>query len=292
MVYSMTGYGKGNRILNGKDITVEVKSVNHRYFEYSGRMSRHFMFMDDRIKREIQSKISRGKIEMSLTVRNVDSSDTKVERDVPLARSYYEALESIRSGLGLINDIDVARIAGFDGVLVRVKNEEDTEQLWQDVRTVLGDALDEFVSMRAVEGAKLREDVLEKLANLERMVLAVEEKAPERVTAYRERLYAKLKEVLEDRQIDDARIVTEAAVFADKVAVDEETTRLHSHIAQFRTILDAKEPRGKKLDFLIQEVNRETNTIGSKSNDLTVTGLVVDMKSEIEKIREQIQNIE
>ena len=292
MVYSMTGYGKGNRILNGKDITVEVKSVNHRYFEYSGRMSRHFMFLDDRIKREIQSKISRGKIEMSLTVRNVDSSDTKVERDVPLARSYYEALESIRSGLGLINDIDVARIAGFDGVLVRVKNEEDTEQLWQDVRTVLGDALDEFVSMRAVEGAKLREDVLEKLANLERMVLAVEEKAPERVTAYRERLYAKLKEVLEDRQIDDARIVTEAAVFADKVAVDEETTRLHSHIAQFRTILDAKEPRGKKLDFLIQEVNRETNTIGSKSNDLTVTGLVVDMKSEIEKIREQIQNIE
>lgn len=292
MVYSMTGYGKGNRILNGKDITVEVKSVNHRYFEYSGRMSRHFMFLDDRIKREIQSKISRGKIEMSLTVRNVDSSDTKVERDVPLARSYYEALESIRSGLGLINDIDVAKIAGFDGVLVRVKNEEDTEQLWQDVRTVLGDALDEFVSMRAVEGAKLREDVLEKLANLERMVLAVEEKAPERVTAYRERLYAKLKEVLEDRQIDDARIVTEAAVFADKVAVDEETTRLHSHIAQFRTILDAKEPRGKKLDFLIQEVNRETNTIGSKSNDLTVTGLVVDMKSEIEKIREQIQNIE
>ena len=292
MVYSMTGYGKGNRILNGKDITVEVKSVNHRYFEYSGRMSRHFMFLDDRIKKEIQSKISRGKIEMSLTVRNVDTSDTKIERDLPLARSYYDALESIRSELGLINGTDVATIAGFDGVLVRVKNEEDTEQLWRDVRTVLNDALDEFVSMRAAEGEKLREDVLDKLANLERMVAAVEERAPERVTAYRERLYSKLKEVLEDRQIDDARIVTEAAIFADRVAVDEETTRLHSHFAQFRGILDAKEPRGKKLDFLVQEINRETNTIGSKSNDLTVTGLVVDMKSEIEKIREQIQNIE
>ncbi|MBQ3393685.1 MAG: YicC family protein [Oscillospiraceae bacterium] len=292
MVYSMTGYGKGNRILGGKDITVEVKSVNHRYFEYSGRLPRHFMFLDDRIKKEIQSKISRGKIEMSLTVRNVDSSDTKVERDIPLARSYYDALESIRSGLGLINNTDVARIASFDGVLVRVKNEEDTEQLWHNVRTVLNDALDEFVAMRAAEGEKLREDVLSKLSNLERMVMAVEEKAPERVAAYRERLYAKLREVLEDRQIDDARIVTEAAIFADKVAVDEETTRLHSHIAQFRTILDAKEPRGKKLDFLVQEINRETNTIGSKSNDLTVTGIVVDMKSEIEKIREQIQNIE
>ncbi len=292
MVYSMTGYGKGNMLLNGKDITVEIKSVNHRFFEYSSRMSRSFSFLDDRMKKEIQTAVSRGKVEASLTVRNVDRSDTTVERDIPLARSYFEALEKLRTGLGLINDVSAESISRYDGVLVRVKNEEDSEALWEDVKKVLHAALDRFLEMRAAEGAKLREDVLARLTSLEEMVGQVERKAPLRAEAYREKLYSKLKVILEDRRIDDARVLTEAALFADRVAVDEETTRLRSHIAQFRDILDGGEPRGRKLDFLTQELNRETNTIGSKSNDLGITGLVVDMKSEIEKIREQIQNIE
>lgn len=292
MVYSMTGYGKANSVLSDKDITVEVKSVNHRYFEYTGRMSRFFNFLDDRIKKEVQSMISRGKVEVSLMIRDVDRADTSVEPDIALARNYYEALGQIARRLGLENNADVLSLARFDGVLTRVKNEEDTEQLWLDVKQVLHLAMDGFIAMRRAEGEKLRLDVLSHLDAVEKLVADVERAAPQRVSAYRDRLYEKLKEVLADRAIDDARVVTEAALFADRVAVDEETTRLHSHIRQYRDILASGEPVGRKLDFLTQEMNREANTIGSKSNDLAITSLVVEIKSEIEKIREQIQNIE
>lgn len=292
MVYSMTGYGKGNLVLNGKDITVEVKSVNHRYFEYTGRMSRSFSFLDDKIKKEIQTMISRGKIEVNLMIRRVEQSDIRIELDLPLAKSYYDALQAMAVSLGLENNVDVLALSGFDGVLTQVKNDEDAERIWADVNTVLHIAMEEFLSMRRAEGEKLYSDVMTRLSVIEDKVEEIESIAPLRVDAYREKMYAKLQRILEDKQIDDARILTEAAIFADKVAVDEETTRLHSHISQYRNILASNEPRGRKLDFLTQELNRETNTIGSKSNDLAITNLVVDIKAEIEKVREQIQNIE
>ncbi|MDD6186730.1 MAG: YicC family protein [Oscillospiraceae bacterium] len=292
MVYSMTGYGKGNAVLDGKDITVEIKSVNHRYFEYSSRMSRAYRAFDDKIKKELQTKIQRGKVEVSLMIRNVDQRDMRIEADTALAKSYYDALCEIARATGAANNVDAVALSKYDGVLTPVKNEEDADKLWRDINSVLHIAMDEFIAMRAAEGEKLRRDVLSRLETVEKMVEKIERDAPLRVAEYQDKLYKKLQTILEDKQIDERRILTEAAIFADRVAVDEETIRLHSHIAQYRAILDSDEARGRKLDFLTQELNRETNTIGSKSNDLGITNTVVRIKAEIEKIREQIQNIE
>lgn len=292
MVYSMTGYGKGNAVINGKDITVEIKSVNHRYFEYSGRMSRYFSFLDDKIKKQINQTISRGKVEVSLLIKSVEQGDTVVEADLNLAQSYYQALCDISDKLGLPKPQDVNAIARYDGVLTQNKSEEDAQQLAEDVKTVVALALDEFTKMKAVEGQKLYDDVMQRLVTIENIVTEIETLAPLRTQKYQEKLYQKLQTVLQDTQIDSQRILTEAAIFADKVAVDEETVRLRSHIAQYRDILNGPAPQGRKLDFLTQELNREANTIGSKSNDLEITRKVVDIKSEIEKIREQIQNME
>lgn len=292
MVYSMTGYGKGNAVLNGKDITVEIKSVNHRYFEYSSRMSRFFSFLDDKIKKQINETVSRGKVEVSLLIKNVEQSDTVVEADVALAKSYYDALCKISDELGLKKPEDVSVIARYEGVLTQNKNEEDTQQLAEDVSKVVALALDEFMKMKKAEGEKLYDDVMQRLTAIENIVGEIETIAPLRTQKYQDRLYQKLQTILQDTQIDSQRILTEAAIFADKVAVDEETVRLRSHIAQYRDILSGDARQGRKLDFLTQELNREANTIGSKSNDLDVTRKVVDIKSEIEKIREQIQNME
>ena len=292
MVYSMTGYGKGNAVLNGKDITVEIKSVNHRYFEYSSRMSRFFSFLDDKIKKQINETVSRGKVEMSLTIKTVEQSDTIVEADVALAKSYYEALCAISEELGFEKPCDVNAISRYEGVLTQNKSEEDAEQLAADVSSVAAMALEEFVKMKKAEGEKLYDDVMGRLAAIENIVGEIETIAPLRTQKNQDRLYQKLQTILQDTQIDSQRILTEAAIFADKVAVDEETVRLRSHIAQYRDILNGDARQGRKLDFLTQELNREANTIGSKSNDLEVTRRVVDIKSEIEKIREQIQNME
>ena len=292
MVYSMTGYGKGNAVLNGKDITVEIKSVNHRYFEYSSRMSRFFAFLEDKIKKQINETVSRGKVEMSLAIKSVQQSDTVVEADVALAKSYYDALCKISEELGLDNPEDVTAIARYEGVLTQNKSEEDAEQLAKDVSCVVAMALEEFMKMKTAEGEKLYNDVMGRLSTIEGIVGEIEEIAPLRTQKYQDRLYQKLQTILQDTQIDSQRILTEAAIFADKVAVDEETVRLRSHIAQYRDILNGAPRQGRKLDFLTQELNREANTIGSKSNDLDVTRRVVDIKSEIEKIREQIQNME
>ena len=292
MVYSMTGYGKGNAVLNGKDITVEIKSVNHRYFEYSSRMSRFFAFLEDKIKKQINETVSRGKVEMSLAIKSVQQSDTVVEADVALAKNYYDALCKISEELGLDNPEDVTAIARYEGVLTQNKSEDDAEQLAKDVSSVVAMALEEFMKMKTAEGEKLYNDVMGRLSTIEGIVGEIEEIAPLRTQKYQDRLYQKLQTILQDTQIDSQRILTEAAIFADKVAVDEETVRLRSHIAQYRDILNGAPRQGRKLDFLTQELNREANTIGSKSNDLDVTRRVVDIKSEIEKIREQIQNME
>ena len=292
MILSMTGFGRGTAVRNGREITVELRSVNSRYFEYSSRMPRTCSYMDSRLKKQLNEQITRGKVELSLTVQNVDAADTVVTVNKELARSYQQALRDLSEELCIKNDTTASLIARFPDVLATRHADVDEEKLWEDVSAVTAQALEKFVQMRAAEGAKMKADVESRLCFLEECVGKVEALSAGRVEAYTNRLYEKLKVILEDRDIDDARVLTEAAIFGDKTAVDEETVRLRSHIAQYRSILELDEPVGRKLDFLIQEVNRECNTIGSKCNDLAVTQDVVAMKAEVEKIREQVQNIE
>lgn len=292
MILSMTGFGRATAVRNGREITVELRSVNSRYFEYSSRIPRSCSYMDSRLKKQLNERISRGKVELSMTLQNVDTVDTVVTVNMELARSYQQAMSEMAEQLGIKNDVSAGLLTRFPDVLATRHADVDEEQLWEDVSAVAAQALDRFVEMRAVEGAKMKADVESRLTHLEECVSKVEALSAGRVENYTTRLYEKLKTLLEDRDIDDARILTEAAIFGDKTAVDEETVRLRSHIAQYREILGLDEPVGRKLDFLTQELNRETNTIGSKCQDLDITRIVVDMKAEIEKIREQIQNLE
>ena len=292
MVLSMTGYGRAAQILNGREITIELRSVNSRYFEYSSRVPRTCAFLEDRLKRIVAAKVHRGKVELGLTVQSVSGQDTVVQIDWGLAESYRQALSNLAERLDVKNDITALALARFPDVLTQSAAPADPDVLGADVEAVASQAVEAFLAMRAVEGEKLRADVLARLATVESLVGQIEQGSAGRVKAYTERLYARLQELLADRNIDESRILTEAALFADKTAIDEETVRLRSHIAQYRQILDMDEPIGRKLDFLTQELNREANTIGSKCQDAAMTRLVVDLKSEIEKIREQIQNIE
>ena len=292
MVLSMTGYGRARLTLHGRDITVEIKSVNSRYFEYSSRLPRGYSFLEDKLKKLVNGKIARGKAELNLTIVNVEAPDTVITPNVELARQYKAAMDEMARQLGMRNDVTLSGLCRFPDMFSAVHAEADEAELWQDVQAVTAAALENFVAMRAAEGAKLREDVLARLCTLEKDVGVIEQTSAARVQKYTDKLYARLKELLDGRDIDDARILTEAAIFADKTAVDEETVRLRSHIRQYRDILALSEPVGRKLDFLTQELNRETNTIGSKCNELDITRVVVEMKGEIEKIREQIQNLE
>ena len=292
MVLSMTGYGRARLTLHGRDITVEIKSVNSRYFEYSSRLPRGYSFLEDKLKKLVNGKIARGKAELNLTIVNVEAPDTVITPNVELARQYKAAMAEMARQLGMRNDVTLSGLCRFPDMFSAVHAEADEAELWQDVQAVAAAALENFVAMRAAEGAKLREDVLARLCTLEKDVGVIEQTSAARVQKYTDKLYARLKELLDGRDIDDARILTEAAIFADKTAVDEETVRLRSHIRQYRDILALSEPVGRKLDFLTQELNRETNTIGSKCNELDITRVVVEMKGEIEKIREQIQNLE
>ena len=292
MVLSMTGYGRARLTLHGRDITVEIKSVNSRYFEYSSRLPRGYSFLEDKLKKLVNGKIARGKAELNLTIVNVEAPDTVITPNVELARQYKAAMDEMARQLGMRNDVTLSGLCRFPDMFSAVHAEADEAEFWQDVQAVAAAALENFVAMRAAEGAKLREDVLARLCTLEKDVGVIEQTSAARVQKYTDKLYARLKELLDGRDIDDARILTEAAIFADKTAVDEETVRLRSHIRQYRDILALSEPVGRKLDFLTQELNRETNTIGSKCNELDITRVVVEMKGEIEKIREQIQNLE
>ena len=292
MIFSMTGFGRAQRTIGGRDITVEIRSVNSRFFEYSSRMPRNCVSLDDKLKKLLNEKISRGKVELSLSVTDLEAKDTAVAVNLEMARSYLDAAREMSTALGVTNDVTATFLAKMPDVFTVYRQERDEEQFWLDVREVTQAALDNFLSMRAAEGEKLRDDILSRLETLESDVAEVEKDSAGRVQRYTEKLYARLKTLLEDRTVDEARILTEAAIFADKTAVDEETVRLRSHIAQYRSLLASGSPIGKKLDFLTQELNRETNTIGSKCSDVAITRVVVEMKGEIEKIREQIQNIE
>lgn len=298
MLCSMTGYGRAQKILGGRDILVEIRSVNHRYFEYSSRISRVYGYIDDKLKSLLKTRISRGKVEISVNINNIEGKEALILINKNIVEGYLSAFKDVADkindsgSISVENDIRLSDIIRLPEVFNLQKAPDDEEQIWNDVSEVALAALENFINMRIAEGEKLKNDVLEKAAEIEKMVSMVENVAPETVENYRKKLLAKLEEILENRDIDQQRIVTEAAVFAEKIAVDEETVRLRSHIAQLRNMLDSEEAVGRKLDFIVQEMNREVNTIGSKAQNLNITRTVVDMKAEIEKIREQIQNIE
>ena len=292
MVKSMTGYGRARETLNGRDITVEVRSVNNRYLDCTVKVPRTYIFVEDAVKTRVQKAVSRGKVDVFITIDATAADETVVAVNEPLARGYYEALTKLKDMFSLEGELSAAVLAKFPVVLTVTKAEEDLESVSGDICAVLDEALNAYNAMRTVEGGKLSEDIAGRAATIETVVGKVEERSPQTVAAYREKLTARMQEVLQSTAIDESRILTEAAIFADKIAVDEETVRLRSHIAQLRTMLESDQPIGRKLDFLIQEVNRECNTIGSKCNDLTIAQDVVNMKAEVEKIREQVQNIE
>lgn len=292
MVKSMTGYGRARQTLNGRDITVEVRSVNNRYLDCTVKVPRTYIFAEDAVKARVQKAVSRGKVDVFITIDAAAADETVVAVNEPLARGYYEALTRLKDMFSLEDGLNAVTLAKFPDVLTVTKAEEDLESVAADICAVLDEALAAYNAMRTVEGGKLREDIAGRADTIEAVVGRVEERSPQTVAAYREKLLARMQEVLQSTAIDESRILTEAAIFADKIAVDEETVRLRSHLSQLRTMLESDQPIGRKLDFLIQEVNRECNTIGSKCNDLTIAQDVVNMKAEVEKIREQVQNIE
>ena len=291
----MTGYGRAEKTISGRTITAEVRSVNNRYLDCNIRMPRLYLFAEEGMKSLVQGTISRGKVDVFLTVVNNEGEALSVKVNEALAKSYLAALRRLREldGGGQVEWIvPVTQLARSQDVLTVEKQEEDTERAAQEISAVLAEALADFDQMRAREGEKLKEDILSRAAVIEEKVALVEERSPQTVSEYRAKLEARMNEVLSNTQLDPARILTEAAIFADKVAVDEETVRLRSHIGQLREMLDKGGAIGRKLDFLIQEFNREANTIGSKCGDIDIARQVLDIKAEIEKIREQVQNIE
>lgn len=292
MIKSMTGFGRGHKILNGRDITVEIRAVNHRYFEFNSRLPRSIGFAEERLKSMLQEHIHRGKVEVSVLLSSVEQADEKIIINKEIVRDYVEALRSVQEEFSLKDDLSLSDIMRMPDAFTVVKTETDEEQLWLDIKSTAEEAMEHFLAMREAEGERMKQDILSRLTAIEGWVGEIEKASPQLVADYRKRLYDKMKDVLESANIDESRILLEAGIFSEKTAVDEETVRLHSHIAQFRSMLDGDGQVGRKLDFLVQEMNRETNTIGSKVQDVRVTGIVVDQKSEIEKIREQIQNIE
>jgi len=292
MIKSMTGYGGAKGVCEGLGITIELKSVNNRYLDCSVRLPRNFLFCEEAIKSLVGEHISRGKVDVFVTVDSTGAEDIVVTVNEALAKGYLEAFNTIAEKLSLPGEITSVTVAKMPDVLSVEKKEADKDALSAGISAIMSEALAVYDDMRAREGAKLHEDVAARLVTIENLVSEVEEKSPQTVEAYRERLYKKMTEVLSGATVDEQRILTEAAIFADKVAVDEETVRLRSHISQMREMLAGGSPIGRKMDFLIQEFNREANTIGSKCTNSDISKIVIEIKSEIEKIREQIQNIE
>ena len=292
MIKSMTGYGSAKGTVDGLEITVELKSVNNRYLDAAVRLPRSFLFAEELIKARVQTHISRGKVDVFVSVDSSQAGDMTVKVNEGLLKGYMDAISHIAEEYGLARDMTAMSVSRFPDVLTVEKRELDAEAIGAGIGEIAERALQDFDAMRLREGEKLRDDVLSRLETIEHLVETVEEKAPETVAEYRRRLEQKMAEVLGATGIDESRILAEAALFADHIAVDEETVRLRSHMSQLRGMINGNSPTGRKIDFLIQEFNREANTIGSKCQNSQIAHTVVDLKSEIEKIREQIQNIE
>ncbi len=292
MIKSMTGFGRERQIIDGREILVEIRSVNHRYYEFNARTPRAYGYLDEKLKSLMHNSISRGKVEVSVSIYNQEGVNANIEINKEVAKGYLNALRNSADELSLDDDLCLSNIMRLPDIFTVVKVTDDEEEIWKLVSGIASVAIDRFIDMRNTEGVKMYEDISSRLDFIEETVGKIETQSPMVTEAYREKLFAKISEVVADRNIDEQRILTEAAIFSEKTAVDEETVRLRSHISQFRELINSSEPVGRKLDFLVQEVNREVNTIGSKAQDLSITKMVVDLKSEIEKIREQIQNIE
>lgn len=292
MIKSMTGYGSAKGQYDGFEITVELKSVNNRYLDTSVRLPRSFLFAEDAVKSAVQAHISRGKVDVFVSIDTSGADDMVVKVNEPLLRSYVEAINHIANEYSLANDLTAMSIARVPDVLSVERRDINAEEIASVIKNVAEQALCDFDAMRLREGEKLRDDVLSRVGTISELVSTVERESPKTVAEYRARLEQKMAEVLGTAGIDENRILAEAAIFADHIAVDEETVRLRSHMSQLTTMMNGSSPIGRKLDFLIQEFNREANTIGSKCQNSDIAHVVVDIKSEIEKIREQIQNIE
>ncbi len=294
MIRSMTGYGRSQAVVDTMNITVELKSVNHRYFEFNSRVPRNYGFLDEKLKSYIGSRVSRGKVECYVSVENLEDDEIEILVNHSLAKSYLNALKELadRNELSLRDDQAMSSLTRYNDIFTVHKQEADEEKIWNAVKTVAEAAVDKFILMRETEGNKLKNDVLSRADLILEKVTVIEERSPETVKEYNDKLLARINEFLSDVQVDEQRLLTECAIFADKIAVAEETVRLRSHIDQLRQFLDSDEAVGRKTDFLVQEMNREANTIGSKAQDVTIARNVIDIKAEIEKIREQIQNIE
>lgn len=292
MIKSMTGYGRALLEKEGMELTFEVKSVNNRYLDTSVRLPRAFLYLEDKIKKEIANHTSRGKVDAYLTINVIEDKLTKVTVNYALFESYLAVFEEVKEKYGLRDDTAVSTVMKIPDVVGTRSEEEDEEKMSALLREVMTAALENYNTMRQTEGAKLYEDISEKLDRIEEIRSEIARLSPESVKAYEERLRERIEELLGNTEYDETRVITEVALYADKVAVDEEITRLASHLSQFRAIMKGNAPAGRKLDFLTQEINREVNTIGSKCCELEITKLVVEAKSEIEKIREQIQNVE
>ncbi len=288
----MTGFGRAKKSFENFDITVEIKSVNHRFFEFSSRVPRAYMFLDEKLKSCLQQKIARGKVEASVTVEDTSGSALKLKLNEDYANAYITALRELGRKHRLKDDLKLSSICNNDNLFTQTRNEIGEEELTLAVLETANEALGVFVNMRAREGERLVADVRERAETILSLVDFVEKRSPETVKEYREKLEQKIKELIGDVQIDEQRLLTETAVFADKIAVDEETVRLKSHINEMFKYFENGGAIGRKLDFLVQEMNREANTIGSKASDMEIAKTVVTIKAEIEKIREQIQNIE
>lgn len=292
MIKSMTGYGRAQQTIDGRDITVEIKTVNHRFFELSCRTPRIYGFIEEKLKSFVQNAIGRGKVDVNVIIQSVDQNDASIEIDEKLAEQYIKALRGVGEKFSLKDDLSLSTISRFSDIFIVRKNPPDEALIWTAVKLVAQVALGNLIEMREREGENLLKNINTHLREIRDGVDIIEKQSPKTVSEYRERIFNKMKEVLDDRQIDEVRLLTEVAIFSEKITVDEETVRMKSHLKQFDAILQSHEPIGRKLDFLVQELNREINTIGSKANDVEIASIVVDIKSQIEKIREQIQNIE
>lgn len=292
MIKSMTGYGKSEQTIDSLNVTVEIKSVNHRYFEFSARVPREYGFLEEKLKKYCNSLITRGKVECYVSVEDLEEREMEVNVNETLAAGYVKALKELSERFGLKDDISAVTLSRYPDVITLHKASEDEERIWNAVKTVAETAVSKFIEMRETEGSKLRGDILSRADYIIECVEFIEGRSPETVREYNEKLKQRMKELLGDAAVDEQRLLNEAAIYADKIAVDEETVRLRSHISQLREFMNSSEAIGRKLDFLVQEINREVNTIGSKAQDVDIAKKVIAIKAEVEKIREQVQNIE
>lgn len=288
----MTGYGRCETIDAGKKFLVEVKSVNHRYSDYSFKMPKNYGFLEDKIRKKLANSVSRGKIDIYVAIESYADNDAEISLKEEFAKEYIKALYQLRDKFSLKDDISVCMVARNQEIFNIERKTEDEDEIWTLFEPVLDKAIEDFIAMREREGERICRDLKDRVEYMKTLVEKINGRSPQIIEEYKEKLYSKIKEMLEDGAVDENRVLTEVAIFADKIAVDEELVRIESHFEEFYNIIEADEPAGRKLDFLIQEINREVNTTGSKANDIEIAKLVVSLKGEIEKLREQVQNIE